>query len=211
MLSWGSLSTGSLASRVGESSKSRGYLAATLVSMYSQATKLKLPVPSLLSPPFLRLLFLALIWHSVLGIMALEVGVGGLIPNPVNGNLSPLTEVPLSLLLCLHVFPISRKCLAPPHVPESCIEHCIPQCIYSPHLSVVRCVFVFCICVCLSLILKTLIRDTPFSCFQYFQFCVCVLQFPVSLVYCFPDWFVYLLLFSLFVTPPPIVFSLHVF
>ena len=48
---------------------------------------------------------------------------------------------------CLHVFPISRNCLATPHDPESCIERCIPQCIYSSHLSVVRCEFVFCICV----------------------------------------------------------------
>ena len=35
---WGSLSTGSPASQVTEGSKSRGYLAATLGSMYSQAT-----------------------------------------------------------------------------------------------------------------------------------------------------------------------------
>ena len=45
----------------------------------------------------------------------------------------------------LHVFPISRDCLAPPHVPESRIEHFIPQCIYSPHLSVTLCEFVICI------------------------------------------------------------------
>ena len=60
---------------------------------------------------------------------------------------------------CLHVFPITRNCLAPPHVPESRTERCIPQCIYSPRLSVVPCEFVFCMCVCLLLILKSLIPD----------------------------------------------------
>ena len=44
----------------------------------------------------------------------------------------------------LHVLPISRDCLAPPHVPESRIERFIPQCIYSPHLSVNPCEFVIC-------------------------------------------------------------------
>ena len=33
----------------------------------------------------------------------------------------------------LHVFPISRNCLAPPHFPESQHRAFIPQCIYSPH------------------------------------------------------------------------------
>ena len=45
----------------------------------------------------------------------------------------------------LHVLPISRDCLAPPHVPESRIERFIPQCIYSPHLSVDLCEFVICV------------------------------------------------------------------
>ena len=42
----------------------------------------------------------------------------------------------------LHVLPISRDCLVPPHVPESRIERRFAQCIYSPHLSVNLCEFV---------------------------------------------------------------------
>ena len=48
-----------------------------------------------------------------------------------------------------HVLPISRGYLAPPHVPESRTECFIPQCIYSPHLSVDLCKFVICVLVIL--------------------------------------------------------------
>ena len=41
----------------------------------------------------------------------------------------------------LHVFPISRNCLAPPHSPESPHRAFIPQCIYSPHCALVPCKF----------------------------------------------------------------------
>ena len=41
----------------------------------------------------------------------------------------------------LHVFPISRNCLAPPHSPESPHRAFIPQCIYSPLCTLVPCEF----------------------------------------------------------------------
>ena len=41
----------------------------------------------------------------------------------------------------LHVFPISRNCLDPPHLPESPHRAFIPQCIYSPHCALVPCEF----------------------------------------------------------------------
>ena len=48
------------------------------------------------------------------------------------------------------VLSISRNCLAPPHVPESRIARFIPQCIYSPHLSLYLREFVSYICVVYS-------------------------------------------------------------
>ena len=42
----------------------------------------------------------------------------------------------------LHVFPISRNCLAPPHSPESPHGAFFPQCIYSPHCALIPCEFV---------------------------------------------------------------------
>ena len=73
----------------------------------------------------------------------------------------------------LHVLPISRDCLAPPHVPESLIERFIPQFIYSPHLSVNLCEFVIGI---LS-----------------FLFLLCLFLTPVSLFILYPV-FLYLVL-----------------
>ena len=48
---------------------------------------------------------------------------------------SPRISSPSLSRYYLHVFPISRNCLAPPHFPESPHRTFIPQCIYSPHCS----------------------------------------------------------------------------
>ena len=55
---------------------------------------------------------------------------------------SPRISSPSLSPYYLHVFPISRNCLAPPHFPESPHRVFIPQCIYSPHCSLVPCEFV---------------------------------------------------------------------
>ena len=55
-----------------------------------------------------------------------------------------------SPLYYLHVFPISRNCLAPPHFPESLHSAFIPQCIYSPHWAFSPCKFVI-LNICLSI------------------------------------------------------------
>ena len=62
----------------------------------------------------------------------------------------------------LHVFPISHNCLAPPHFPESLHRAFIPQCIYSPHYSLVPCEFVFCSFVFIPV--STLPSDIPDTC-----------------------------------------------
>ena len=60
---------------------------------------------------------------------------------------SPRISSPSLSLNLPHVLSISRNCLAPPHIPESRIAHFIPQCIYSPHLSLYLHEFVSSICV----------------------------------------------------------------
>ena len=70
-------------------------LPASLASVSSCTFPYTLPVPSLLFPPPV------LVWLSVLGIMAPRVDVGGLIPGPVNGGLSPLTGFPYITILFL--------------------------------------------------------------------------------------------------------------
>ena len=64
-----------------------------------------------------------------------------------------ISSTPLSRYY-LHVFPISCNFLAPPHFPESLHRVFIPQCIYSPHCSLVPCEFVFLstLVLCLSLL-----------------------------------------------------------
>ena len=54
---------------------------------------------------------------------------------------SPRISSPSLYRYYLHVFPISRNCLAPPHFPESPHRAFIPQCIYSPHCALVPCEF----------------------------------------------------------------------
>ena len=56
---------------------------------------------------------------------------------------SPRSSSPPLSPYYLHVFPISHNCLAPPHFPESPHRAFIPQCIYSPHYSLVPCKFIF--------------------------------------------------------------------
>ena len=67
-----------------------------------------------------------------------------------------ISSTPLSRYY-LHVFPISLNCLAPPHFPKSPHRAFIPQCIYSPHCSLIPCEFVFLstLILCLSLLLIT--------------------------------------------------------
>ena len=55
---------------------------------------------------------------------------------------SPRISSPSLSRYYLHVFPISRNCLAPPHFPESPHITFILQCIHSPHCSLVSCEFV---------------------------------------------------------------------
>ena len=55
---------------------------------------------------------------------------------------SPRISSPSLYWYDLHVFPISRNCLAPPHSPEFPHRAFIPQCIYSPHSAFSPCEFV---------------------------------------------------------------------
>ena len=108
----------------------------------------------------------------------------------------------------LHVLPISHDCLAPPHVPESRIERFIPQCIYSPHLSVNLCEFVIGILLFLFLLclFLTLVSCPCSFCIR----CSCVLS--VSLVFVFSACVssVGLLIFFLWLLPPDFILPLWV-
>ena len=55
---------------------------------------------------------------------------------------SPRISSPSLYRYYLHVFPISRNCLAPPHSPESPHRAFFPQCIYRPHCALIPCEFV---------------------------------------------------------------------
>ena len=115
----------------------------------------------------------------------------------------------------LHVFPISRNCLAPPHFPESPHRAFIPQCIYSPHLSSrslqVLSYFISYFLVFIFLCLKYppfryyscflfLIRSSllilfPVSLPMSSKSCICIFHLSMSVgLFCFD-----------FVTPPPSV------
>ena len=82
----------------------------------------------------------------------------------------PRIASPLLYRYYLHVFPISRNCLTPPHFPESLHRAFIPQCIYSPH-------FAFCLCEILLIYLTTYFLSNP----SFVCICISVqFLFPVS-------------------------------
>ena len=98
----------------------------------------------------------------------------------------------------LHVFPILRNCLAPPHVREFLHRAFIPQCIYSPHFSLY--LFVISICVYSCCLLPWNLRSVLFL-FPVPD--ICFLLFgPVLLTV------VLLICYLSICTPPPLAFSL---
>ena len=106
---------------------------------------------------------------------------------------SPRISSPSFSLYYLHVFPISRNCLAPPHFPESLHRAFIPQCTYSPHQSLVPCefllstYFILTFCAVISVIVLCCI----YSCFLFpgsflgLACFPCPCPCPVSLVFIF--------------------------
>ena len=85
---------------------------------------------------------------------------------------SPRISSPSLYQYYLHVFPISRNCLAPPHFPESLHRPFIPQCIYSQHCALISCEFVSSICVAYSCCILWF-WNLSCSCFQLLESVSC--------------------------------------
>ena len=145
-------------------------------------------------------------YHSLIGAVLCVYAV---YVNPVRVSRHPSLSFNFP-----HVLSVSCDCLAPPHFPESSHRMFYSPVYLSLHISVAPCEFVICVTFipvfCYFVYLFPEIRFLCVSLIPAFLL-PGVLQFPVSLVICFPVGFLSVHCLASLWSLPPVVSSPHVF